>query len=123
MTPRCYPLRVEPHRLAEARSLAYHRRIAERIGSGEVDLAPFRARIEAWRQRRLAGVIYLDRWAALLAAPPAELAAALVRDDEEMRALRQSTPLSGVLSPTERWEIWRRVRREMEAKASGDAAP
>jgi len=30
----------------------------------------------------------------------------LTEDSERMRALRQATPLAGVLSPSERWAIY-----------------
>lgn len=115
------PEGIELHRLGELRSLAYHQEIAGRVARGEVDLGRARARIREWRERRLAGARYLDAWEALLAGPVAVLCEAIVRDDEEMRALRQSTPFSGVLRPAERLAIWRRVRAEVE-EAMRDAA-
>lgn len=113
---------VDLHRLAEARSLAYHRVIAERIAGGRVELDRHLARLVEWRSRGLVGAAYLDRWAALLSGPRDVLCAALVRDDEELRALRQTTPFAGVSSPAERWEIWRRGRHAMEVREGARAS-
>jgi len=106
---------IEPHRLAELRSLAYHAEIAARLSRGEVDVARALARVRRMRERELAGETYLDAWERLLTGPRDALCTAIVRDDEEMRALRQSTPFTGVLQPAERLAIWRRVRQEAES--------
>ncbi len=49
---------------------------------------------------------YLDAWRELLARPIVELAAWIQEDSEPMRAMRQTSPFAGVLSPRERWEIY-----------------
>lgn len=74
-----------------------------------------KARLAEWRARGLIGVGYLDEWAKLLDGPVEVLAARLVDDSESARALRQTTPFAGVLSPRERMDIHRRVRRQVES--------
>lgn len=58
------------------------------------------------------------RWLALLAEPISVLAERLVADDETMRDMRQSTPFTFVVSPRERWVIWRRVAAEVGTHAA-----
>ena len=41
--------------------------------------------------------------------PVADLATALESDSSEMTDARQTTPFAGILSPRERWAIWRLV--------------
>ncbi|MBP6629917.1 MAG: hypothetical protein KBG28_12945 [Kofleriaceae bacterium] len=96
------------HRSAELRSLALHRAVAARLTPALLQEALARL---AWAEH--AGTThprYLAAWRALLAEPVAVVAAALVRDDEHMRALRQTTPFVGVLSPQERWRVLAEAR-------------
>lgn len=99
---------VDPHRLAELRSLAYHKVVAERLDEG------VRARARAFIAREFAkgtrSEDYLRRWQALLSGPDDELRRALTSDDEASRALRSATPFAGALTPKERWALWRKVR-------------
>lgn len=55
---------------------------------------------------------YAEQWNALLDLPLAVLADRLIEESEEMTALRQCTPFAGVLSPQERWNIYRKFREE-----------
>lgn len=55
------------------------------------------------------------RWLALLDESDAVLTERLVADDETMREMRQSTPFTFVVSPRERWALWRRVAAETRA--------
>lgn len=99
---------VRDHGTAERRSIALHGLIAQRLDDAIVALASRRARRWLGGEGpvpREAG----ERWAALLDGDRDDLAAALVRDDEEMRSLRQNTPFAGVVEPRERWRIIREV--------------
>ncbi len=103
---------LDPRLLAEERSLAYHRAVAERL-EGQPELVErARRQVRAWRSRGQVP-FYVARWEHVLSLPVAELAAALVADTEEARALRQSTPFAGALPARERWGLWREVRDRM----------
>jgi hypothetical protein len=107
---------VNLHRLAEERSLAFHRRVAEKLASDPAILARARARVDEWLQAGSVASVYATEWARLLAASPSVLSALLEDPSEHARALRQVTPFAGALSPRERWRIWREV-----AEANGRA--
>ncbi len=102
---------MDPHRLAELRSLAYHRRVAARLVDEPALRARARRRVSAWEAAGLMPA-YAKAWAHLLDGPLTELVAALGTDDERMRALRQATPFAGALPPRERWALWKHVARE-----------
>ena len=102
------------HRLAEARSLAYHRAVAERIRADPSLLAVPRERIRAWLAQGGRSVPYFRLWAALLELPLAELLAGMVDEGEQAIALRQATPFAGLLDARERWRIWRDTRERLE---------
>ncbi len=106
---------MDPHRLAELRSIAYHQRVAERLAAHPELRAAALRRLDDWTHSGSLHADYVTAWRRLLAMPDAELARALVVDDDEGRALRQTTPFAGALAPRERWEIHRRVREELEA--------
>jgi hypothetical protein len=95
------------HRLAELRSLAYHRAIAGRL-AGEI-VARALATLDRADKTGTTDPRYVAAWRELLTGPLPTLAAALVADDETMRGLRQTTPFAGVLDARERWAIWRAV--------------
>jgi hypothetical protein len=105
-------LLVDPHRLAEARSLAMHREIAERLRQDPSRVDAARARVAMWRDRGEPHVHYVEAWDELLALPMDQLCTELCADDERARAMRQVSPFAGVLGPRERW----RIHRETAAK-------
>jgi hypothetical protein len=100
---------MDGHRTAELRSLAYHRAIADRIREEPRIVATATSRVTKWRATGEVHRSYAEQWAALLALPVAELAAALVEDSERMRALRQVSPFAGVLDARTRWKLWRSI--------------
>ena len=97
------------HRLAEERSLAYHAVIAERLRGDPALLDRAQARVRAWLARGEPTPFYGREWASVLEQSPTSIAAFLVDRGELACELRQSTPFAGVLSPRERWRIWREV--------------
>jgi len=100
---------ADGHRTAERRSLAMHAAVAARLD--EATVARAAARVDGWL--RDGGPVPPEAaraWRVLLDGPPDALEAALVRDDETMRDLRQNTPFAGVVAPAERWRIIREVR-------------
>lgn len=98
---------MEPHRLAEERSVAYHRVIAERLRDQPAILDRARRRVQDWLA---SGPAAATRWAAVLAGDTTSIAAFLVERSEQADELRQSSPFAGALDPRERWRIWRATR-------------
>ncbi|MBI2899596.1 MAG: hypothetical protein HYY17_05385 [Planctomycetes bacterium] len=105
----------DPHRLAEERSLALHRRVAREIERDETIVPRAAKRIEAWRARGALHGEYAERWLRLLGGPRSELLRALVDETEAGRALRQSSPFSFVVPPRDRWRLWRQTRTRLES--------
>ncbi len=100
---------MDPHRLAEQRSLAYHRVVAERVVQEPLLLERARAKLAAWQAEGRAP-FYANAWSQVLSSPVDSIARLITSDTEEARALRQATPFAGVLDPRERWRVWREVR-------------
>jgi hypothetical protein len=100
---------MDPHRLAEERSVAYHRAIAERLRDQPEILESARRRVQAWASGDPAP-FYARKWAEVLAGDASSVAAFLVERSELADELRQSSPFAGALQPQERWRIWRETR-------------
>jgi hypothetical protein len=105
---------MDLHRLAEERSLAYHRAVADLVRRDPRILERARERVHAWLSE---GRVphYAREWERVLARSLDSICEVLVADDEQARALRQSTPFAGALDPRERWRIWKAERRRVES--------
>src|ERR1700730_1186905 len=103
---------VDPHRLAEARSLAFHRVVADRMASNPAILERARDRVQAWLAQGIAPS-YARAWERILRGNVDQLHGILIADTEEARALRQSTPFAGAVEPRERWRIWKETRERL----------
>lgn len=90
----------DPHRIAEARSLAYHRALAPRLRRPMVDKA--RRKLLRWTEEERIDPRYAQAWDQVLALPMDDLRKAITADDERGRDLRQNSPLAGLLSEQER---------------------
>lgn len=102
---------MDPHRLAEERSVAYHRAIAARLDLERDVLEAARRRVEGWLAASAGPApFYARKWAEVLAGEPGAVASFLVERSELADELRQSSPFAGALSPQERWRIWRETR-------------
>jgi hypothetical protein len=101
---------MDPHRLAEERSVAYHLVIAERLREHPEILERARQRVQEWQASREQARFYVRKWAEILAGDPSSVAAFLTERSELADELRQSTPFAGALNPQERWRIWRETR-------------
>lgn len=102
---------IDSHRLAEERSIAYHRAIAARIARQPALLERARERVRAWLEES-PPPRYALGWAEVLRRDRDSIRVFLTDPGERARELRQSSPFAGALSAAERWEIWRRIRRE-----------
>jgi hypothetical protein len=101
---------MDLHRLAEERSVAYHRVIAERLPAQPEILAKARGRVQGWLAERAQAPFYARKWAEILAGDDFSIARFLTERSELANELRQSTPFAGALKPQERWKIWRETR-------------
>lgn len=105
---------MDPHRIAEARSLAYHQAVAQRLVSDPNVLLAAEALARRWLAERKAPHA-MRRWLELFDRPLDEIVAFVTEDSERARELRQSSPFAGTLSPKERWRVWEDVRQRCEA--------
>ena len=108
---------MDAHRLAEERSLALHRLIAEILRDNPERVALARARVQLWQQDGSVSARYSHEWARLLDGPLEVLLHTLVDESEHARALRQATPFAGLIDPRTRWRIWREVRERVKDSA------
>ena len=101
---------MDLHRLAEERSVAYHRAIAEKLRQQPEILEKARRRVQEWMESRAEPPFYARKWAEILASDITTIVAFLVERSELAYELRQSTPFAGALDPQERLRIWRETR-------------
>ena len=107
------PLTDDRYALAEARSLALHRLVAERLRQEPSLVERARSRVRGWLDDGSVGHIYAESWREALEGPLERLLALLVDPGQRARDLRQASPFAGFLDPRARWEAWRRVRRPL----------
>lgn len=100
------------HELAEERSLALHRVVAERVAREPGLRSGALERVDRWQAKGTLGSFYADRWRALLTGPLDTLLATLVDECQSARDLRQNTPFTFIVGPRERWRIWREVAEQ-----------
>lgn len=100
--------RLNGHRTAERRALAYHRLIAERLDEAMVEEA--RDRVERLAAEGHLHPRYAARWRALLSGAVGEIGDAIVADTQQGRDLRQNSPFAGLLNEQERRRIVETVR-------------
>lgn len=105
---------MDAHRLAEERSLAYHRAIADRLSADPSLLKRARTRVRRWLDTGEVASRWAQKWEAVLSRSVDDVRAFLVDEGEEARALRQVTPFAGAIDPRTRWRIWREVRSAWE---------
>jgi len=108
---------MDLHRLAEERSVAYHRVIGDRLASQPEVLEMARHRVQGWLTASSHVPFYARKWAEILAGDISSIAAFLVERSELADELRQSTPFAGALQPQERWKIWRETREWFSRQA------
>ena len=110
---------MRTHQEIDRRSLALARLIVERI-----DGDPERAGLEDARRtcrRWLTGgdSLALREWLEILEGPWEEIRSVLLDPGERGQRLRQSSPFCGVLTPQERWEVYRSFEKPRDRRGSG----
>ena len=102
------------HRLAEQRSLALHRAVADRLAADPSVLARARDRVRRWLETGDVNAHWAREWENVLSRSLDDIRAFLMENSERARALRQVTPFAGAIDPRTRWRIWREVRALLE---------
>lgn len=99
------------HRILDARSLAMHCKIAQKITRDPALLNKAKANLERWiaksgdQQPR-----YLREWKQILERPWPEIAELITGMSEDATRLRSSSPFAGVLTASERDQIYEAFR-------------
>jgi len=98
---------MRTHEQIDERSLAMVRAIVGKIDRDptRAGLTKARATCQRWYQERPLPAI--KEWLDILDRPWEQVRLVLVADSEEGKRLRQSDPFCGILTPKERWEIYR----------------
>ena len=95
------------HNLFDQRSVALHRRVAEKLLADPTLLNIARDNIDRWQQARDgAPSRALIEWQGKLDLPVDTIAAFVVENSERATRLRQSSPFAGILTAAERAEIY-----------------
>jgi hypothetical protein len=103
-------VRLQGHRTAELRSLAYHRRVAEKLRGDRDLLARARANVDAAIHEagsESGAAYYALGWRRRIDGALADLLEFLISDSQEARDFRQASPFAGALNARERWQLWR----------------
>jgi hypothetical protein len=97
---------VRTHQEIDRRSLAMVRRVVAKIDADPErrGLAHAKKVCERWALR---GIRSAHEWLGILERPWDEVRALLLDESEEGQRLRQTDPFCGILSPQERWQIYR----------------
>lgn len=98
---------MRTHQQIDERSLALARAIVTKIDGDPArqGLAKARALCRRWYQERPLPAI--GEWLKILQEPWEDIRRVLLDESESGRRLRQSDPFCGILSPQERWAIYR----------------
>jgi hypothetical protein len=99
--------------LSEERSIAYHRVIAERMLRQPEIREKALQRVQTWMASGGEPPFYAQKWAEILTGDLSSIASFLTDRSELAFELRQSSPFAGVLTPEERWRIWRETRERL----------
>lgn len=99
------------HRVLDARSLAMHCKIAQKISRSPDLLDKAKENLERWRAKSAdPPPHYLHEWQEILKRPWPEIAEIITRMNDNSTRLRSSSPFAGVLSADEREQIYAAFR-------------
>ena len=99
------------HRILDARSLAMHCKIAQKISRDPKLLDKAKANLARWSAKSEAPVPqYFREWQEILECPWPEIAELITSMTEDATRLRSSSPFAGILSADERHQIYAAFR-------------
>lgn len=96
--------------LSILRSRRLHERAARRLAGNPALREVARDRLEKLRQVNPHGRVYHDRWQALLDGPLTRLLRAMTEASEQSDAMRQESPLTGLVTAEERRRVFESIR-------------
>ena len=103
--------RYSDHRILDARSLAMHCRIAQKISRDPELLDKARGNLERWvANTKGPKPRYLREWEKILQRPWPAIAELITSMSEEATRLRSSSPFAGVLTKAERDQVYAAFR-------------
>ena len=103
--------RFSDHRILDARSLAMHCKIAQKITRDPELLNKAKANLERWSAKSKGPQPqYLREWQQILERPWPEIAELITSMSEDATRLRSSSPFAGVLTAIERDQIYEAFR-------------
>jgi hypothetical protein len=103
--------RYSDHRILDARSLAMHCRIADKISNNPELLNKASENLERWAAKaRGPKPRYLREWEQILTRPWPVIANLITSMNEEATRLRSSSPFAGVLTKEERNQVYAAFR-------------
>ena len=100
------------HARIDARSLAMHQAIADKLRAQPELVEVGRSNLQRWMTPDNRSNPYFEEWLDILSRPLEQILALLVEESQHMTALRQIHPFAGVLTPQERWAIYREFQEE-----------
>jgi hypothetical protein len=107
---------MRTHPTLDARSLAMHRLVADKIRRDPALLAHVRQTLAHWRASVSINTLpYLDEWERIVAQGVDACLAVALEESERATALRQSSPFTGILTHQERFAFLRQWRDRHEA--------
>lgn len=103
---------MKTHGEIDHRSLRLARAIVSRIDHDPQHAGLDRARevCKRWMSRNPSPAV--KEWADIVAHPWSEVRAVLLNESEDGQRLRQSSPFCGILTPRQRWQIYKQVKHE-----------
>jgi len=103
--------RYSDHRIVDARSLAMHCRIVQKISREPGLLDRAKANLKRWSAKsELPMPRYLKEWQEILDQPWSVIAEQITNMSEDASRLRSSSPFAGILSEAERAKIYAAFR-------------
>jgi len=103
--------RYSDHRILDARSLAMHCRIAQKISRDPILLNKARENLSRWSAKIVGPKPrYFKEWEDILISPWPEIAEQITSMSEDATRLRSSSPFAGILDENEREQIYAAFR-------------
>ncbi len=109
------------HHVAEERSLALHREVAQRLCAKPELLERARERVARWQRDGSVARLWADAWADVLGQSLDEVIETITDPGEAGRSMRQTSPFAGVVDSATRWQILRDCERNRRRRDQGSA--